>query len=198
MARIVKTRDISFEQICEFGHIIQCEYDCKIGDIINDGFVYLGRTPLTNLLYKGDYTVIIPLEYIDIAETATDLSDYGFIKTGKINNENIWIYKGEPNMSSNKNKPNPNYVPPASVSIQQTEYAMDNDVNFLQQGWECPKCGAVMGPHVDVCVNCRGSIGHDAITSNGDWAIFPSTSPYSIPCSSNFKRRINYETKSKS
>lgn len=23
-------------------------------------------------------------------------------------------------------------------------------------GWECPKCGAVMAPHIDVCVNCKG------------------------------------------
>lgn len=31
-----------------------------------------------------------------------------------------------------------------------------NEVNWMQQGWECPKCGAVMAPHVDCCVNCRG------------------------------------------
>ena len=33
-----------------------------------------------------------------------------------------------------------------------------NKVNWMQQGWECPKCGAVMSPHTDCCVNCRGNI----------------------------------------
>ena len=32
-----------------------------------------------------------------------------------------------------------------------------NKVNWMQQGWECPKCGAVMSPHTDCCVNCRGN-----------------------------------------
>lgn len=26
----------------------------------------------------------------------------------------------------------------------------------MNQGWECPKCGAVMGPSAVVCVNCIG------------------------------------------
>ena len=34
---------------------------------------------------------------------------------------------------------------------------MNNQVNWMQQGWECPKCGAVMSPHTDCCVNCRGN-----------------------------------------
>lgn len=34
-----------------------------------------------------------------------------------------------------------------------------NEVNWMQQGWECPKCGAVMSPHTDRCVNCRGNAG---------------------------------------
>ena len=48
-----------------------------------------------------------------------------------------------------------------------------NEVNWMQQGWECPKCGAVMGPHVDCCVNCRGNKGGGTATTsptmiNGD------------------------------
>ena len=27
----------------------------------------------------------------------------------------------------------------------------------IKYGWECPKCGAVMAPHVSVCVNCSGN-----------------------------------------
>ena len=40
-----------------------------------------------------------------------------------------------------------------------------NEVNWMQQGWECPKCGAVMGPHVDCCVNCRGNKGGGTATT---------------------------------
>jgi hypothetical protein len=36
---------------------------------------------------------------------------------------------------------------------------MNNEVNWLQQGWECPKCGAVMSPTTACCVNCRGNKG---------------------------------------
>lgn len=32
------------------------------------------------------------------------------------------------------------------------------DKQILQQGWECPKCGAVMSPTTSVCVNCNGRI----------------------------------------
>lgn len=31
-----------------------------------------------------------------------------------------------------------------------------NDNRFIPQGWECPKCGAVMSPTTSVCVNCNG------------------------------------------
>lgn len=33
---------------------------------------------------------------------------------------------------------------------------------IIAQGWECPKCGAVMSPHRDVCINCTGK--HKAAT----------------------------------
>ena len=50
---------------------------------------------------------------------------------------------------------------------------MNNQVNWMQQGWECPKCGAVMSPHTNCCVNCRGSKGGGTATTsptaiNGD------------------------------
>jgi hypothetical protein len=48
-----------------------------------------------------------------------------------------------------------------------------NEINWMQQGLECPKCGAVMAPHVDCCVNCRGNKGGGTATTsptmiNGD------------------------------
>lgn len=33
---------------------------------------------------------------------------------------------------------------------------MYNDYNFAQQGWECPKCGAVYSPSTPMCFNCTG------------------------------------------
>ena len=42
---------------------------------------------------------------------------------------------------------------------------VNEKINFLQQGWECPKCGAVMSPSTSVCINCRG-VG-DSVASSG-------------------------------
>lgn len=51
-----------------------------------------------------------------------------------------------------------------------------NEINWMQQGWECPKCGAVMAPHMNCCVNCRGNKGGgtattitNPITVKADW-----------------------------
>ena len=40
-----------------------------------------------------------------------------------------------------------------------------NEINWMQQGWECPKCGAVMSPSTSCCVNCRGARGGGTATS---------------------------------
>jgi hypothetical protein len=45
---------------------------------------------------------------------------------------------------------------------------MNNEVNWMQQGWECPKCGAVMSPTTACCVNCRGNKGSGVTTSITD------------------------------
>jgi predicted RNA-binding Zn-ribbon protein involved in translation (DUF1610 family) len=53
---------------------------------------------------------------------------------------------------------------------------MNNEIKLIPQGWECPKCGAVMAPHVDVCVNCRGTgsnyvsvLGQPSYIGDIDW-----------------------------
>lgn len=43
-----------------------------------------------------------------------------------------------------------------------------NEINWMQQGWECPKCGAVMSPTTACCVNCRGNKGGGIATSITD------------------------------
>ena len=40
-----------------------------------------------------------------------------------------------------------------------------NNINWMQQGWECPKCGAVMSPTTSCCVNCRGNKGGGTATT---------------------------------
>lgn len=40
------------------------------------------------------------------------------------------------------------------------------EINLLEKGWECPKCGAVMSPSTSVCVNCRGVSTETIITTN--------------------------------
>ena len=37
---------------------------------------------------------------------------------------------------------------------------------WMQQGWECPKCGAVMSPTTSVCVNCKGHTEINRCTTN--------------------------------
>jgi hypothetical protein len=58
-----------------------------------------------------------------------------------------------------------------------------NEINWMQQGWECPKCGAVMSPTTACCVNCRGNKGDSVSIATGspltidEWAkqqSFPS------------------------
>lgn len=88
MAKILKTRSIPWDYICKVGYMIECEYDCQVGDIIDECFVFLGRSPDDNTCQKGDYTILIPLMFIDVVETHSNLSQYGFVKVGK---EERWI-----------------------------------------------------------------------------------------------------------
>lgn len=45
---------------------------------------------------------------------------------------------------------------------------MNTEINWMQQGWECPKCGAVMAPHMNCCINCRGNKGGGTATTIAD------------------------------
>lgn len=41
-------------------------------------------------------------------------------------------------------------------------------VPTIPQGWECPKCGAVMNPNKEVCVNCTGKQSYKTSWDLGD------------------------------
>lgn len=43
----------------------------------------------------------------------------------------------------------------------------------IKYGWECPKCGAVMAPHVSVCVNCSGNQAISINTNAGTISSYP-------------------------
>ena len=55
-----------------------------------------------------------------------------------------------------------------------------NEINWTQQGWECPKCRAVMSPTTACCVNCRGNSGvFVTSTTIGDPPPTADVPPYS-------------------
>ena len=56
---------------------------------------------------------------------------------------------------------------------------MNDNINWTQQGWQCPICKAVMSPTTSVCVNCRG-VGHE-VTVNTLPSIQPSIEKYIQP-----------------
>ena len=44
----------------------------------------------------------------------------------------------------------------------------------IRYGWECPKCGAVMAPHISVCVNCSGNQVVSINTNAGTISPYPN------------------------
>ena len=67
-----------------------------------------------------------------------------------------------------------------------------NEKQFIQQGWECPKCGAILAPHQNYCPFCSKKES-DWITTVGtgtqpfyaEWtnkdALTPPTGQYTNP-----------------
>lgn len=64
-----------------------------------------------------------------------------------------------------------------------------NEINWLQQGWECPKCGAVMSPTTSCCVNCRGAKGGGTATSIAVETINIAKDDY--PCLTSYTESIH-------
>lgn len=59
---------------------------------------------------------------------------------------------------------------------------------FIEQGWQCPVCGAVMSPRERVCINCTG-ISSFKIT-NFDTGRYTQPS-YNTAISSNMQAHFN-------
>lgn len=88
MTKIIKAKNgMSYEKMLSTGKIIQLKEDCYAGDIIDKCYVMPGAifNSLNEYYKSGTFVWIIPLEYIDVVETNTDLSSYGFIKHEKLN-----------------------------------------------------------------------------------------------------------------
>ena len=60
----------------------------------------------------------------------------------------------------------------------------DNSNYHVQQGWECPKCGAVMAPWQNCCVNCGGNNWKPSITWNDGSTPIPNFTKYEVTCNS--------------
>ena len=91
MTKIIKARNgMTYEEMLLTGKIIQLEKDCYAGDIIDKCYIMPGAIFNSPSEYykSGTFVRIIPLNCIDVVETNTDLSSYGFIKHKKLS---IWI-----------------------------------------------------------------------------------------------------------
>lgn len=69
---------------------------------------------------------------------------------------------------------------------------MNNEIKFIERGWECPKCGAVMAPHMNVCVNCKGDSGYGLATTqpsiNDKYFIYPCDAEWEMRVKNNMER----------
>ena len=53
-----------------------------------------------------------------------------------------------------------------------------NEKQFIQQGWECPKCGAIIAPNQHYCPFCSQS---EYGRTNWLWTNTPTSGKYTNP-----------------
>lgn len=71
----------------------------------------------------------------------------------------------------------------------------------MNQGWECPKCGAVMSPLRESCINCKGEKRYAANVTTNNIDDVPSTFGSKVlintyectQCNSYIKNKFNIE-----
>lgn len=83
MTRIIKAKEMSYEEMLSKGYIYELDKDYKAGSVVNECYVMSGamfNNPSDDYK-KGTYVRAIPLDCIDIVETDADLSSYGFVKS---------------------------------------------------------------------------------------------------------------------
>lgn len=59
-----------------------------------------------------------------------------------------------------------------------------NEKQFIQQGWECPKCGAILAPNQNYCPFCSPSeYGRSnwLVANYGEWTNTPTSGQYTNP-----------------
>lgn len=72
---------------------------------------------------------------------------------------------------------------------------MDTKINLLAQGWECPKCGAVMSPTTSCCVNCKGNNSFQSSLSSQ--SRYDDEEDWRPTLQQQFDKLIEYELKKK-
>ncbi len=88
MVRILKSRTKTYEEMFDDECVIKLNKCCKVGEIINYRIIL--QTLIDEYYEKSMYVVAIRLKDIDVIETDTDLSSYGFVRIG---NGKLWISK---------------------------------------------------------------------------------------------------------
>jgi hypothetical protein len=59
---------------------------------------------------------------------------------------------------------------------------MVQEVRQIPQGWECPKCGRVYAPHVDMCQFCGDYSNVTVTTSNPNPIVLDGSDPTIVFC----------------
>ena len=88
MTKIIKAKNgMSYEKMLSTGKIIQLEKDYYAGDVVDKCYIMPGAifNDSSGYYESGTFVWVIPLENIDIVETYTDLSSYGFTKHRQLN-----------------------------------------------------------------------------------------------------------------
>lgn len=76
MTKIVRAKEMTYEEMLSKGQLKMLKEVCSAGDIVEGCYVMANNQSYE----KGMYVRAIPLEYVGIVETDADLSTLGFTR----------------------------------------------------------------------------------------------------------------------